>query len=485
MSSNSTRFAARRDGFAESLRGGIAVIPAGGETVRNNDVNHEFRQNSDFWFLTGFQEPDAIAMIDPTHHEERYVLFVRPSDRELEIWNGHRAGVQGAKEIFGADAAYPIADLNKELYRRLVGREAVYTPLADSTFTAKILAAMERIRGVANRFGRAVPIEVHDTAPLLHELRLRKTPDDVAGLRRACEVSALGHAEAMRFAAPGMYEYQVQAAMEYVFRANGSTRNGYPSIVASGHNACVLHYTENDQRIDDGDLLLIDAGAEFDYFSADITRTFPVAGRFTGPQRAIYDVVLAASRAAFEVCLPGTTMKAIHERSVRLVSEGLVELGLLPGPVDRVLGMHHYREYFMHGTGHWLGLDVHDVGAYGVDGKPRLLEPGMSFTVEPGVYVDPHREATRLSMLEYHVDEWTERRMMLGLEAARKLEADEREAAGWMEHPVSEDLKGIGVRIEDDVLLTEDGYENLTSMVPTDPDAIENLCAEASALPPL
>ncbi len=483
MSFDPSPYASRRDDFAEVLRGGIAVIPASREVTRNFDVEYEFRQDSDFWFLTGFGEPDAVAVIDPSHPEERFVLFVRPRDREMEIWNGYRAGVEGAKERYGADAAYPIASLDEELAKRFIGRGAVYTPLANTGFTGRMTGLVNRVRGAATRYGRPVPVELRDAAPLLHELRLRKTPAEIARLRAACTLTAAGHAEAMRFAAPGLYEYQVQAAMEYLWRVNGSMRNGYPSIVASGANAVVLHYTENDRRMEDGDLLLVDAAAEVDYFSSDITRTFPVNGVFSAPQRAVYEVVLAAQHASLEMCRPDATMKGIHRGSVEVITKGLVELGLVPGPVEDALARHHYREYFMHGTGHWLGLDVHDAGAYGVDGKPRLLEPAMSFTVEPGVYIDPEREVVKLSLLEFDPDEWAERRMLLGTAAAKKLEDEEREAAGWVEHPVPAEFRGIGVRIEDDVLITADGYENLTAEVPTDPDDVEALCAETPRVP--
>ncbi len=483
MPMDPTVFAVRRERFAEKLGGALAVIAGGRETVRNSDVNHTFRQDSDFWFLTGFEEPDAIALIDPAHPTERFVLFVRPRDREREMWDGYRAGVEGARERFGADAAYPIANLEAELTRRMPGRHAVYTSLGNAEFTARLTRLVTKVRGVGTRFGRPVPTEVRDAAPLLDEARLRKGTEELATLAEACRISGLGHLEAMRFTRPGLYEYQIQAAMEYAFRINGSVRNGYPSIVASGPNACILHYTENTRRVADGDLVLVDAAAEYDYFSADITRTYPASGTFSAPQRAVYEVVLAAQHAAFETSRPGSTMKDVHDAAVATIAEGLVTLGLLPGPVERVLAMHHYREFYMHGTGHWLGLDVHDAGSYGVDEKPRPLEPGMAFTIEPGLYVDPDREAVRLPLLEYDLEEWVERRLLVGTDEARKLEDQERAVAESMEHPVPAALRGIGVRIEDDVVITEAGHENLTAAVPTDPAAIEELCAEATTLP--
>jgi len=476
-------FAARRADFMDRIGGEIALVPAGNETVRNDDVHHAFRQDSDFWYLTGFEEPDAVAVLDPSHPDERYVLFVRPKDRETEIWDGRRAGVEGAVATYGADAAYPIADLDKILRERLIGRRAVYTPMRRRQFAQRIGGIVTGLRRVATRYGRPVPDQLIDASPVFDEMRLYKTADEVDLLRTAGEVSAIGHAEAMRFAKPGLHEYQVGAAMEYLWRMHGSRRNGYPPIVAGGDNACILHYNENSAVLADGDLLLIDAAAEYGYFSADITRTFPVNGKFTPEQRTIYEIVLAAHQTSSAAAVQGSTMRSIHDSSVAVITEGLIDLGLLPGPVDRALHMNHFKEFFMHGTGHWLGHDVHDSGSYGIDGKPRHLEVGMSFTVEPGIYVSPDSPTVRLSLLEYDPESWTERRMMLGAAEAKKLEAAEREKAGFEEHQVPAAFLGIGVRIEDDLLITDDGTENLTGSVPTEPDDIEALCSEAPTLP--
>ncbi len=476
-------FNARRADFMDRIGGGIAFVPAAKETQRNHDVNHGFRQDSDFWYLTGFEEPDAVAMLDPSHPDERYVLFVRPKDRETEIWDGYRAGVEGAVNDFGADAAYPLDDFDKIVRDRLLGRRTVYAPMRHRILTQRLGGLMTGLRRVAIRFGRPVPDQLVDASPVFDEMRLYKSSDEIELLRTAGKVSAMGHAEAMRFARPGLYEYHVEAAMEYVWRMEGSRRNGYPPIVASGGNACILHYRENDAILRAGDLLLIDAAAEYGYFSADITRTFPISGKFSPEQRTIYELVLAAQRASLATATQGATMKSTHEASTDMITEGLVELGLLPGPVDRARRMHHYKEFFMHGTGHWLGHDVHDSGNYGVDGKPRVLEVGMSFTVEPGIYVSPDMTTLKLALLEYDADVWTERRLMIGTAAAKKLEAEEREAAGFEEFAVPAAFLGIGVRIEDDVLITENGPENLTGSLPTDPDEIEALCAEAPTLP--
>ena len=481
--SNQVLCADRRERFAGLIGDGMALVPAAALVTRNNDVEYPFRQNSDFYYLTGFDEPDAVMLIDPAATDEQYVLFVRPRDREREIWDGRRAGVEGARERFGADAAHPVSEFDGILRRRLVGRRVVYLPFGSAGFHRRVVRMVRAVGGLANRYGRVVPAEVRDAEPVLAELRLHKTPEEVAHLEVVCEITAEGHSEAMRFTRPGHYEYQVQAALEYVFRARGARRDGYPAIVASGENACILHYTDNDGRIGNGDLVLIDAGAEYGYFSADITRTFPASGAFSGPQRDLYDVVLRAQRAALELAEPGSTLKDLHQAAVETIAEGLVDLGLLPGPADDVVRMHHYREYFMHGTGHWLGMDVHDAGAYGVAGQPRPLVPGMAFTVEPGIYVDPERAEVELPMLEYDLDEWTERRMILGIAKAKELEKQERESATTVTHRVPGAFRGIGIRIEDDVLITATGHENLTAGVPTDPEEVESLCAAEARLP--
>lgn len=457
-----------------------ALIPAASETVRNGDVTHEFRQDSDFFYLTGFHEPEAVALIVPAHHDGDYHLFVRPRDRDMEIWNGHRAGVEGARERFQADTAHEIDELDSMLPRLLLGRDSIYYRTGHSQHDERISRLIARARNYHNRTGKTLPTAVRDVAPVLGDLRLRKTPSEVESLKAACELSAQGHREAMRFTRPGLYEYQVQAAMEYVWREGGSRRNGYPSIVASGSNACVLHYVENDRELEPGDLLLIDAACELDYFSSDITRTFPVDGRFSGPQRAVYEIVLSAQRASIGAARPGATIRSLHDTSVQVLTEGLVELGLLPRSIDDSLAMHHYREFFMHGTSHWLGMDVHDAGSYRVEGKPRVLEPRMSFTVEPGIYIDT-RETIELPLLEYDFNEWLERTLVEGPSAKKELDAM-KERAEKVRHRIPEMFRGIGVRIEDDVLINEDGHENMTSLVPTSIEEIEELCAEESWL---
>ena len=475
-------FADRRLRFAAALGDAIAVIPGALEVRRNGDVNYEFRQSSDFFFLTGFDEPDAVAVINPAHAKERYVLFVRPRDRELEIWNGRRAGVEGAVATYGADAAYPIDLLDEKLREYLIGRRALCYRLGNAAFDGRITRLLAELR-LARARGLQVPVAVEDPAPLLAELRLRRSPAELERHRRACAISRDAHIEAMRYARPGLYEYQVQAALEFVFRASGSPRNGYPSIVASGPNACILHYGENSRRLEDGDLLLIDAGCEYGYHAADITRTFPVTGRFSSAQRAIYELVLKAQLAGIAAARPGHRYEAVHEAARRVLAEGLVALGLVPRGLADTLAMHHYREFYMHGTGHWLGMDVHDVGDYRVEGKSRELEPGMVFTVEPGLYFDPDRETATFYLREYSEDEMWERRLRLGLAAAKKLEEEEKAKAATLVHPIPKEFRGIGVRIEDDVLITADGVEVLTAGTPKTVAEIERVCAEPPRLP--
>lgn len=462
--------------------GAIAVIPAATEAVRNNDVHHEFRQDSNFHYLTGFHEPDAVAVIVPGHPDGDYHLFVRPLDRELEIWNGYRTGVEAAKERFWADQAYELSELDFRLPRLMLGRDTLFYQLGNTDQDARMTGLLAKGRSVRERNGKSTPIAIHDVGAVIGEMRVVKSPAELESLRAACELSAMGHAEAMRFARPGMYEYQVQAAMEFVWREGGAPRSGYPSIVASGENAIVLHYVENDRLIDDGDLLLIDAAAEIDMYSSDITRTFPANGKFTAPQRAVYEVVLAAEQAGIRAARPGVTLRTVHDASTDILVDGLVDLGLIPGDPDDAHEMHLYREFFMHGTSHWLGLDVHDSGAYRLGDKQRRLEPGMCFTVEPGIYVSADRPEVEFTLLEHDLDAWTERRLMLGVQAAKAAEAEEREAAEKIVHSIPDEFLGIGVRIEDDIAVTVDGHENLTYMVPTDIAHIEALCAEPSWL---
>jgi Xaa-Pro aminopeptidase len=479
---DATPFIERRLRFAESLGDGLAIIPGAQEVVRNHDVHYIFRQNSDFSFLTGFDEPHAVAVINPSGAKERFVLFVRPRDRDMEIWNGRRAGTEGAITTYGADAAYPIDQLDQKLREYAIDCPTIYYQLGNAVYDPKIIQLMTGLRPVKTR-GQIVPVRLEDPSPIIHELRLRRSSSELARHRRACEIASEAHIEAMRYARPGMYEYEVQAALEFVFRRRGSPRNAYPSIVASGPNACILHYTENNRLLEDADLLLIDAGCEYGYYAADITRTFPVNGRFTGAQRTIYELVLNAQIAAIDAAKPGNRYEAIHDAARRVLTEGLVALGLLPRSVEESLAMHHDREFYMHSTGHWLGMDVHDVGDYRIDRQSRVLEPGMVLTVEPGLYFDPAREMATFALRQYSDVDIRERRDRLGMAVARKLEQEEQEHAPKITHAISQEFRGIGIRIEDDVLITAGGNEVLTRETPKTIEAVERVCGETSLLP--
>jgi Xaa-Pro aminopeptidase len=474
----------RRRRLADEIgEGGIAIIPAAVEVTRSNDTTFEFHQDPDFLYLTGFPEPDAVAVLTPGRDDSEYTLFVRPRDPEMEAWNGYRVGTEGALDRFGADKAHEIGDLDEVLTRYMIGRDTLWYRSGNPHHDERVSGMIARARDHRERYGHVVPSAVRDISVLLAEMRLRKTDEEIDSLRRACHLSARGHAEAMRFAAPGLYEYQVQGALEYFWRQAGSRHNGYPSIVASGPNACVLHYVENDRMIEDGDLILIDAAAEVDGYSSDITRTFPANGKFSAPQAALYEVVHTAFQKCLDMSAPGSSLRAIHDAATKVLTEGLVELGLLPRTVEESLAMHHYTQFFFHGTGHWLGLDVHDMGTYRVEGVPRKLEPGMSFTVEPGLYVASHKGEITLDLLEYDQDEWNQRRILEGRAAALAKEAEAKEQAEKITHPVPAEFLGIGIRIEDDVVITDDGHENLTDTVPSRLHEVEALCAEQSVLP--
>ena len=471
-------FAHNRRRLAELIGSeGLIVAAAGTPSLRNPDVEHPFRQDSDFFYLTGFGEPDAVAVITPDHPEGEFTLFVRPRDRQKEIWDGPRAGVDGARENYGADASYPITELDKRLPELAQGRSTIWHSLAADARPQRVMELLAKAEVLRTRLGAAFPRQLSDLRPLLAELRLHKSPQEIQWLREACELTMEGHREAMRVAGPGQWEYQVQAAMEYVWRMGGSPRNGYPSIVASGPNACILHYVENRRKMEEGDLLLVDAACELHYFSSDITRTLPVSGTFTASQRRVYEVVLAAQEAAITACRPGAHIRSPHEAALETLVEGMVEIGLLPTGIPEAMNMHLYQEFFMHGTSHWLGMDVHDVGAYRLGGANRSLEPGMVLTVEPGLYMDPSRPEVEFALLEFDADQWAKERMLDPSAAARHKEL--REGAAKIKHSIPPELLGIGMRIEDDVLMTDQGCEVLTSELPRAPDEVEALCREA------
>ena len=430
-------FARRRatlfDAMAAASPSAIAVLPAAPVFVRNNDVDHEYRQDSDFFYLTGFDEPESVAVLDAK--ERKTTLFARPRDPEREVWDGPRAGVEGAKERFGADDAFPVAELDEKLAAALENHRRIYYRLGKNrTFDDRLLGAVQRVRG-RQRTGVVTPTEIVDPGDLLHEMRLRKSPSEVETMRAAARITREAHELAMGKARPGMHEYEIEGMLLDTFRRRGSERPAYGSIVASGPNACVLHHRKNDRSIGEGELLLIDAGCEYDYYASDVTRTFPVGRDFSREQQAIYELVLQAQLEGIAGARAGATLDAIHSLSVAVITRGLVRLGLLLGEPEKLIETNAYKRFFMHRTSHWLGMDVHDVGSYFLDGRPRPLEPGMVLTVEPGIYIAP---------------------------------ADGTVAPEW---------RGIGVRIEDDVLVNESGPEVLTAGIPKTVDEVRAACS--------
>lgn len=417
--------AAHRAALMQAMQGGVAVVCTGREIIRNRDTHFRFRPDSDFWYLTAFREPDAVAVLRPEAAKERFVLFVRPRDPEMETWNGRRAGVEGAVAQYGADAAFPLEALDKELPRLLRGHERLlYSTGRDAELDGKLLGWM-RANHQRSRDGIRFPTQLIELGAVLHELRLIKSADELQLMRRAAALTNTGHRAVAKAVKPGAGEWELEATIDGAFRHGGGWGPGYPSIVAAGSNATILHYNTNEMRVPEGALLLVDAGAETDGYTADVTRCYPSGRTFTAEQRALYDVVLRAQLAAIAQVKPGVTFHSVHDVALRALVEGLIDLELLPRGLDAAIESGAYRRVYMHRTSHWLGIDVHDVGAYyQADGKSRPLQPGMVLTVEPGLYV---------------------------------AEDDERSP---------ERFRGLGVRIEDDVLVTASGHEVLTAAIP-------------------
>lgn len=412
----------------------VAIIPSAREATRSNDTNFRFRQDSDFLYLTGFDEPESIAVIRSSG-APRYTMFVRPRDPEREIWDGRRAGVEGARAQFGADESFPIVSFDEKLHEILDGAEKLYYRLGvDRDLDERIVREISRMRAI-NRKPIHPPRTIIDPATIVHEMRVLKSSDEIELMQRAADIAADAHVEAMKSVRHGMKEYQVEALLERVFRERGASGPAYTSIVGAGANATTLHYINNDGELHDGDLLLIDAGAEYQGYASDITRTFPINGRFTKPQREIYDLVLKAQKACVELVRPGVTHEQIKQHSIEILTEGMVELGLLKGEPEELIKEKKYEQFYMHGLGHMLGIDVHDVGLYYYGQTSRALEPGVVMTVEPGLYVSPDTK------------------------------------------DIPEQYLGIGVRIEDDVLCTANGPRVLTTRVPKDAEEIETLMA--------
>src|SRR5215216_1721263 len=366
----------------------VAFDPGRHDTRRSNDTHYRFRQDSDFFYLTGFEEPDALAVIKP-EAEKKYTLFVRPRDPEREIWDGRRAGVEGAKSEFGAEESFPIAEFESKLAEFLDGTDVLYYRLGmDGDLDDTIVKEISRMRSL-NRKPIHPPQTIIDPATIIHEMRVVKSPEEIEIMQAAADIAAEAHCEAMKAVRPGMQEYQVEALIEQVFRRHGASGPAYTSIVGGGPNATVLHYINNDGELRDGDLLLLDAGAEYKGYASDITRTFPINGRYTKPQREIYDLVLKAQMACVEMVRPGVTHDQLKQHSIEVLTEGMLELGLLKGKTEELIKEKKYEKFYMHGLGHMLGIDVHDVGRYYYGQKSRALDPGVVMTVEPGIYIAP------------------------------------------------------------------------------------------------
>ena len=414
-----------------------AVFVAAPVSVRSNDVDYPYRQDSDLLYLTGLEEPESVCLLLPGHPKEEFILFVRPRDPEREAWTGRRAGVEGAVEIYGAQAAYTLDKLDEKVGERAGEREYLYYRFGrDTTFNQRVVGWLRQWQQTRPRSGNG-PVGVLDPAELLHEMRLLKGEEELACMRTAVAIAAAAHRQAMQTVRDGMREFEIEALLDCTFRKMGGSGPAYPSIVAAGANATTLHYVTGDARLRDGELLLIDAGAEYGGYCSDITRTYPIGRRYTAPQRAIYDLVLQAQRAAIDVIRPGSRIEDAHLRALDVLVDGLLALGLLRDERQEILSKELYKPFFMHRTSHWLGMDVHDAGKYKVQGSSRLLEAGMVLTVEPGLYIGAERE------------------------------------------DVDPQYRGVGVRIEDDVLVTRDGHEVLTAALPKERAEVEDLRSQA------
>lgn len=439
MKISKQEFARRRKQLMAQMEpNSIAIIPSASEKIRNRDCEYQFRQDSDFYYLCGFPEPDAVLVLLPGREQGETILFCRERDVTMELWNGYRAGPEGACSDYAADDAFPVGDIDEILPGLLEGRERVYYAMGRNTdFDRRVMAWVNVIRSKV-RAGAHPPGEFLDLDHLLHDLRLYKSAAELRIMKQAGEISADGHCRAMKICKPGMMEYQLEAEILHEFASKGARFPAYSSIVGAGKNACILHYIENSSKIKDGDLILIDAGCELEHYAADITRTFPASGRFSKAQKAIYTIVLEAQLAAIETIKPGSHWNEAHDATVQVITQGLKELGLLKGSLKKLIEQEAYRDFYMHRAGHWLGMDVHDVGDYKVNDEWRVLEEGMVMTVEPGIYIAPDNDK------------------------------------------VDKKWRGIGVRIEDDVVVTKTGCEILTEAVPKTIADIEALMAESA-----
>jgi len=416
----------------------IAILPTASISIRNRDVEFPFRPDSDFFYLTGYPEPEAVLVLIPDRQEGESILFCRERDERMETWHGRRSGLDGAVNTYSVDDAFPIEDMDDILPGLIEGHERIFYNMgSNQNFDQRVLGWINQIRS-KNRTGAIAPDEFISLNHFLHEMRLYKSSYEVKLMRRAAKISANAHIRAMKSCKPDMYEYQLESELISEFIKNGARYTAYPPIVGSGQNACILHYTNNSDKMMDGDLLLIDSGAEYQCYASDITRTFPVNGKFSSAQRDIYNLVLSAQAAAINEIKPGNHWNDPHDAAVRVLTEGLVNLEILKGDPEELIKNKDYTKYYMHRTGHWLGMDVHDVGDYKLDGEWRMLEAGMVMTVEPGLYLSANSKG------------------------------------------LSEYWQNIGVRIEDDVLVTKDGYDILSKDAPKTIDEIEELMADAA-----
>lgn len=429
---NSTVYSKRRQKLLSLMGGGVAILKGAPEQIRTNDTEYPYRQDSDFFYLTGYSEPGAACIINPNDKDNPFTLFVLPQDPKKEVWTGWRLSFEDTVDKYGADQALDIAEFETNALEAMKISSKVYTNLNhDKIHQYKMLDMVGEVRKVVQRTGGG-PEGLESVGSLTHGMRLFKDEHELELMQKAADISADAHTKAMQACKPGMYEYQLQAILESHFVHEGGAGAAYTSIVGAGDNATVLHYIKNRDKIEDGDMVLIDAATEYDMYAADITRSFPANGKFSDPQKEIYQVVLNAQKAVIEASKPGVTFKELHDMDLRLLIEGMIEIGLLNGTVDEVIENESYHDYFMHKTGHWLGLDVHDMGNYMADGESIVMQPGMVFTVEPGIYVNSKSNAP-------------------------------------------EKFRGIGIRIEDDILITETGNKNLTAAVPKEIDEIEAL----------
>ncbi len=435
---NHELFERRRRRFMDAIgAGAAAIVPSAPVSLRSNDVEYRYRQDSDFYYLTGFPEPESVALFAPGNPDGEFVLFVRPRDKDRETWTGPRAGVEGAMIGYGADKAFTIDELDRIVPRYLEHAERAYYALGlNDRMNARMLGLIRTAQELRPRLGSG-PTAIINPREIVHEARIIKEQAEIDWMRRAIAISAEAHELAMRNARGGMFEWQLEADVDYTFRSRGAAGPSYPSIIASGPNAAILHHVQNDRELREGELLLIDAGCEYEYYASDVTRTFPVHASFNQLQRELYSIVLDAQLKAIDAVKPGARFDDPHEAALRVLVDGMVRVGLLRGSVDEVIAQGSFRRFYMHRTSHWLGMDVHDVGLYRVGDKSRVLEPGMVLTVEPGLYINADDDT------------------------------------------VPAHFRGIGIRIEDDVLVTESGHEVLTAAVPKQIADVESLTSPA------